>query len=299
MIRAAAVLAIPSPSINSFALGPLTIKFYALFILTGIVVAILVTRARARRSGISGGDALDIALWAVVFGIAGSRIWHVLTHPGDYFGAGRNPVTALYIWEGGIAIFGAVLFGAIGIWIGCRRAGVDFVRFADALAPGLLLAQAIGRLGNWFNQELYGAPTTLPWGLQIDPERSPAFPAGLPADTLFQPLFLYELLWNSVGALVIILLGRALRTRGFDLRGASLGAYLIWYGVARAYLEGLRIDPTQLLIVGIKSNQLAASLVALLGAVLLVRAWRRRRRAAVGPESGTASDAPMSTEVAP
>jgi len=298
VIRAAVALAIPSPPINSFQLGPLTIKFYALFILTGIVVAILVTRVRARRSGIPDTAAVDIALWAVPFGIVGARIWHVLTHPGDYFGPGRDPLTAFYIWEGGIAIFGAVLFGALGIWIGCRRAGIDFMRFADALAPGLLLAQAIGRIGNWFNQELYGTPTTLPWGLQIDPAKSPAFPEGLPADTLFQPLFLYELLWNSLGALIIILIGRALRSRGYDLRGASLGMYLIWYGSARAFLESLRIDPTELLVLGIKFNELAAALVAVLGVVLVVRAWRRRAATPVPAAEGP-TEVPDSTEVTP
>ena len=266
---------IPSPPISSFPIGPFTIRFYALFILTGIVVAVLLTSRRLRARGYPPGATLDIALWAVPFGIVGARIYHVVTHPTDYFGSAAAAVRALYIWEGGIAIFGAVAFGAIGAAIGARRSGVPLAEFADAVAPGLLLAQAIGRLGNYFNQELYGTPTTLPWGLQIDPS-SPAFPAGLPSTTLFHPLFLYELLWNIAGAGLILLAERYRRRRG-DSRpglGMSIGIYFIWYGAGRAWFESFRLDPTEWSPLGIKINVITAVAVAIFGAVLVYRARR-------------------------
>ena len=195
--------------------------------------------------------------WAVPFGILGARIYHVLTHPGDYFFPGADLWRVLYIWEGGIAIFGAILGGLVGIVIGTRRAGIPVLLFLDALAPGMLVAQAVGRLGNYFNQELFGPPTTLPWGLQIDPS-APAIPPGTPAGTLFHPLFLYELLWNLAGAAVIVLLEQHRRRHGRITLGAgrSLGVYLLWYGAGRAVLESIRLDPTELLAGGAHAGQL-------------------------------------------
>ena len=142
-------------------------------------------------------------LWAVPLGIIGGRIFHVLTHPDDYFYAGANLLKTLYIWEGGMAIFGALILGGVGAFIGCRMSGLRFWSFADAVAPALLLAQAFGRFGNYFNHELFGLPTNLPWGLEIE-STNPAFPAGLPADTLFHPTFLYEIIWNLLGVVVLL-----------------------------------------------------------------------------------------------
>ena len=187
------------------------IHAYALCILLGIVLATVLTSRRLTSRGAEPGVVLDIILWAIPFGIIGARIYHVLTHPGDYFYPGADLLRTLYVWEGGIAIFGALLGGAVGAYIGCRLAGVRFWAFADALAPGMLLAQAAGRLGNYFNHELFGTPTTLPWGLEIEPT-NPAFPIGLPAGTLFQPTFLYEILWNLAGVLVILGLERGSKT---------------------------------------------------------------------------------------
>src|SRR5690606_24977976 len=135
----------------------------------------------------------DVGMWAIPFGIIGGRIYHVISTPGPYFGDEGRPLDALKIWEGGLGIWGAIAFGLVGAYIGCRRAGVSFVTFADAAAPGILIAQAIGRMGNYFNQELFGGPTDLPWALEI----SPTFrPAGFEEFATFHPTFLYELLWN-------------------------------------------------------------------------------------------------------
>ena len=280
--------AIPSPDISFIEIGPFRIYLYALFILAGIAAAVSVAGARLRRRGAPREAALDIAIWAVPIGILGGRAYHVLTHPGDYFYEGAELLRTLYVWEGGLAIFGSVMAGAVGAWIGARRTGVSFVDFADAVAPGMLLAQAIGRLGNYFNQELFGTPTTLPWGLQIDPGQ-PAFPDGLPAETLFHPLFLYELLWNLLGFALLLLLERRIRFR----RGWALGAYFIWYGAGRAWFESFRLDPTELLVLGLKANILTALAVALVGVAIVLYSARKGDYAdTIDPRSDLESSAP-------
>src|SRR5699024_6272199 len=154
------------------------IRTYALCILAGIVIAAIWTSRRLTKRGAEPGVLLDVLLWAVPIGIVGARFYHVFTHPQDYFYPGANLLNTLYLWEGGNAIFGSLLGGAVGAFIGCRISGLRFLSFADALAPALLFAQAVGRLGNWVNNELFGLPTDLPWGLQIS-SNNPAFPAGL------------------------------------------------------------------------------------------------------------------------
>jgi len=261
---------IPSPDISSFQLGPFQIHFYALFILAGIAAAVILTSRRLTARGGAPDTVLDIALWAVPFGIIGGRFYHVITHPTDYFFPGADLWKTFYVWEGGLAIFGAILFGSLGAYIACRRAGLRFLSFADALAPGMLLAQAFGRLGNYFNQELFGTPTTLPWGLQIDPTQ-PAFPTGLPEGTLFHPLFLYEIVWNLLGVMIILLVERR-----FNLRwGKALGLYLIIYGMGRTWFESFRLDPTEFELGGFKINMLIATLVAAAGMVLFIVQSRR------------------------
>jgi prolipoprotein diacylglyceryl transferase len=264
-----APLSIPSPSWQGFVIPfgdafTLTIHAYALCILAGILVAILVTSARLTRRGAEPGIVLDIALWAVPFGIVGGRIFHVLSHPDDYFGEGKDLLKIFWIWEGGLAIF-----GALGVYIGCRIAGIRFFSFADALVPGLLLAQAFGRLGNYFNHELYGQPTSLPWGLEIAAD-NPAFPLGLPAGTLFHPTFLYEILWNLLGVAVLLLIERKLGLRW----GRMLGLYLIWYGVGRAWFESIRIDQSEV-FAGLRTNVWAALAAVALGIIIYVVQTRR------------------------
>jgi prolipoprotein diacylglyceryl transferase len=272
----AGVLAsIPSPEINRFFIGPVPIHFYALCIIAGIVVAVLLTNYRLNKRGAEPWIVIDIALPAVVLGIIAARIYHVATHPGFYFGDGSNPWNITQpgsvwaIWEGGIAIYGALLGGAVGAWLGCRWTGVRFWTFADALAPGLILAQALGRFGNWFNQELFGHPTDLPWGLEIDKD-NPAFPAGLPEGTLFHPTFLYEVLWNLLGAAVIILAARA-----FQLQwGRTFGLYLAWYSAGRIIWETIRIDPSEVFF-GLRSNVWAAIVGVILGIAIMIVQKRR------------------------
>ncbi|MBX9246852.1 prolipoprotein diacylglyceryl transferase [Actinotalea ferrariae] len=255
----------PDPALASFSLGPLTLRTYALCLLVGIVAAVWLTSRRLTARGGHEGAVLDIVMWAVPFGIVGARIYHVLTHIGDYVGAGKDPLSVLYVWEGGIAILGSLLGGAVGAYIGCRRAGIRFWSFADALAPAMLLAQAIGRLGNWFNHELFGSPTTLPWGLEI-PASNPAFPADLPVGTLFHPLFLYEMLWNLLGVAVVLVLERRFRLRW----GRAFGLYLVWYGAARVWLEMLRIDPTSVAPLGLPANVWGALAAVALGVAIIV-----------------------------
>jgi prolipoprotein diacylglyceryl transferase len=174
-----------------------------------------------------------------------------------------------FIWEGGIAIFGALLGGAIGAWLGCRWTGIRFWTFADALAPGILLAQAFGRFGNWFNQELFGLPTDLPWGLQIDSDNA-AFPPGLAPDTLFHPTFLYEVVWNTLGVLVILWASRRFRLQW----GRAFAVYLIWYGAGRIVWESIRIDPSEIYF-GLRTNVWAAIAAVVVGIVIFFVQKRR------------------------
>lgn len=263
-------LSIPSPPAewSQFQLGIFTIHTYALCILAGIIVATIITSRRLTARGAQPGVVVDFAIVAVPLALVGARAWHVFTHVGDYFGPGHAWWEPLAIWQGGNAIMGSVLGGAVGVWIASRWTGIRFLSFADALAPGLLAAEAIGRLGNWFNVELYGLPTTLPWGLEV-PSDNAAFPAGLEPGTLFHPTFLYELIWDGVGAALIVLVDRRLRLRW----GRALAFYLIWYGVGRSVFEAIRIDPTTV-IGGLRVNIWGAFLEIAIGLVVLALAAR-------------------------
>lgn len=260
---------IPSPDVSSFELGPIRVHFYALFILIGIALAIWIGSRRFKQRGGQAGMVLDIALWAVPFGIVGGRIFHVLTHWDYYFYDGADLTKVFAVWEGGLAIFGALIFGSLGAFIGARTAGIKFLAFADAIAPGVLVAQAIGRIGNYFNNELFGLPTTLPWGLEIS-TANPAYPAGLPAGVLFHPTFLYELVWNLMGFAVLIWLDRKLKLRW----GQMFAAYLITYSIGRAFIESIRIDPSEIFF-GLRTNVWSAIFTIAIGLALLV--WSRRK----------------------
>ncbi len=268
------------------------IHVYALAILVGIFVAILVSNYRLTARGAEPWIVIDIAIWAVVFGIIGSRVWHVATHPDDYFAPGKDPMSALYVWEGGVAIFGAVLFGALGVFIACRLAGLRFTAAVDAMAPTLLLAQAFGRLGNYFNQELFGLPTNLPWGLEID-RPNPAIPVGIGPDVLFHPTFLYEIVWLLSGFAILMLIenrvsfgkvqtgiGRFLPTWPTFTRrdawhwGKMVGLYAIWYGLGRTWFESIRLDPSETLF-GIRSNVWGALLFIVVGIIIIVVQTKR------------------------
>jgi prolipoprotein diacylglyceryl transferase len=260
----------PPPEWAQFNIGPLTIHTYALCILAGILAAVWITNRRLVKRGAESGLVLDVALWAVPLGIIVARFYHVFTHVGDYFYPGSNPWNVFAIWDGGNALYGSIIGGAVGILIACRFTGLRFWSFADALAPGMLVAQAIGRLGNYFNHELYGLPTTLPWGLQIE-STNPKFPAGLPDGTLFHPLFLYEIVWNLIGVAIILVLERRMNLRW----GRAIAVYFIWYGLGRSWLEAIRIDPTSDGWLGIPANIWASFASIAIGIVIFVVQTRR------------------------
>lgn len=260
-------LAIPSPSQGVWHLGPFPVRAYAIAILIGIVVAVVLTRRRWAERGGDPDTVLDIVFWAVPFGIVGGRLYHVVSSPQAYFGEGGEPLRALYIWEGGLGIWGAIALGAVGAWIGARRNGVRLAPFADALAPALLVAQAIGRLGNWFNQELFGGPTTLPWGLRIDDAH---LPAGFESGTLFHPTFLYEIVWNLAGAALLVWADRRFRL-GY---GRVFWLYVVVYTTGRLWIEMLRIDPAND-ILGVRLNVWTSLIVGLGALVAFVVVGRR------------------------
>jgi prolipoprotein diacylglyceryl transferase len=263
------IAGIPSPEISFIDLGPFRIHFYALFILSGIVIATILTDARLKARGTPSGLFLDIALWAVPFGILGGRFFHVLTHPNDYFYEGANLLDIFKIWEGGLAIYGALILGAVGVFIGSRQAGIRFLSVADAVAPGILLAQGIGRLGNYFNQELFGLPTTLPWGLEI-PSSNPAYPLGLPDELTFHPTFAYEMIWNLTGVVALIWLGNKLQLQW----GKVFALYLIIYSTGRVWIEAIRIDPSEI-ILGLRINIWSALTGIAIGVVIYLVQTRR------------------------
>jgi prolipoprotein diacylglyceryl transferase len=226
---------IPSPARGVWHIGIVPIRAYALCLIAGIIVAALLTRRRWVARGGRGDDVADVALWAVPFGIVGARLYHVITSPELYFAAGKEPIKALYIWDGGLGIWGAISLGALGAWIGCRRLRIKLPAFADAAAPGLVLAQAIGRLGNYFNQELYGSPTNLPWALRIDAANRPA---DTPEIGLYHPTFLYEALW-CVGLYFVLIWAEKRFTLG---NGRLLALCVAGYTLGRVWVEALRID---------------------------------------------------------
>lgn len=263
---------IPAPIWDGIELGPVKIHAYALCIILGAIFAFWYgSRRWSRRDGAEGA-VYDIGIWAVLFGIVGARLYHVISVPDVYFGPNYDGtgdlIKVFYIWEGGIAITGAILGGALGAWIACRRYGYKLSAFADTVAPGLLIAQAVGRLGNYFNQELFGSPTTLPWGLQVDPSHY-NFPAGLPADTVFHPTFLYEGLWNVLGFVVLIIIDRKLQLR----RGMMMWCYVAWYTTGRIFMETLRIDQAQVIEIaglGLRWNMWSSIILLLIALVMLV-----------------------------
>ena len=260
---------IPSPPAGVWELGPIPIRAYALLIVIGIVVAVWLGNKRYLARGGRPGLITDIAIWAVPFGIVGGRLYHVITDAQLYFGPdGRGLAAAFRIWDGGLGIWGAVTLGALGAWIGAKRAKVALPPIADAIAPGIALAQAIGRFGNWFNQELFGAPTTLPWALEIDPTHRPT---GYESFSTFQPTFLYESLW-LLGIVAVLIWA----DRRFEMgHGRVFALYVALYCVGRLWIESLRID-TANSILGLRLNIWTALLVGIGALIYLVISARRR-----------------------
>ena len=306
---------IPSPDRSVWHLGPLPIRAYALCIVLGIVVALWLGAKRFAARGGRSDDVWDVAGWAVVLGIIGGRLYHVVSDPELYFEGkpGTSPLDAFKIWDGGLGIWGAIALGTLGAWIGCRRKQISLHVFADAVVPGVAFAQAIGRWGNWFNNELYGDPTKLPWGLQIhciDVSVGHAVPGGTasggevcPAGsgTLVQhfvPTFLYESIWDVLIGLLVLYLDRRLRLG----RGNVMALYVMGYTAGRGYIETLRSDHANH-ILGIRLNVFTAIIVGLLALLYFVlhggfRAMREptpytgaRAAAALAEQPGEDADA--------
>jgi prolipoprotein diacylglyceryl transferase len=264
-------MSIPSPSDGVWYLGPLPIRGYALAIILGIVAAIWIGERRWQARGGRAGDIQDLAIWAVPFGLVGGRLYHVLTDHDLYFGSGRHPIEALYIWRGGLGVWGAVALGAVGAIIGARRKGIKLLPVLDAMAPGVLVAQAIGRWGNWFNQELFGKPTDLPWGLSVSDDV--AANAGYPPGTTFHPTFLYECLWCLIGFAVLVWADRRFRLG----HGRVVALYIMIYTAGRAWNEMLRIDNVELEdVFGLRFNVWTSIVLFIAALVWFVVSARRR-----------------------
>lgn len=284
---------LPSPTVGVFHLGPLPLRMYALCILAGIVLAVWLTGRRLAVHGHDRGTVLDIAGWAVIFGIVGGRLYHVITTPEPYWGANGHPLDALKIWNGGLGIWGAIALGALGAWIGCRRSNVSFLEFADAAAPGVAFAQALGRWGNWFNNELHGGPTTLPWGLKVyswdqSAGRAVTDAAGNPVVSgIYHPTFLYESLF--LVALGVFLL---LASRRWSLApGQVFGLYVALYPVGRIIVEKMRTDEAEL-ILGQRLNVWTSIAVFALGWWIFWATGRRGRAAGASDDDGADGSGP-------
>lgn len=268
------IASIPPPPLDGFELGPVKIHLYALCIILGGVLAFWLGGKRWAARGGKSEQMYDVGLWAVVFGIIGARLYHVLTVPDQYFGPnydGTGELSKIFaIWEGGIAIWGAIGGGALGVWFACRRYGLRMPAMADAIAPGILLAQAVGRWGNYFNQELFGEPTTLPWGLEVEADHY-NYPADVPADALFHPTFLYESIWNLLGVVFLLLIDRRFKLRN----GMMLWSYIVWYTLGRIPIESIRLDTAQewsILGIEARTNTWTSVLMFLIAVILLTYA---------------------------
>jgi prolipoprotein diacylglyceryl transferase len=263
-------LFIPSPSEGVWYLGPLPLRGYALCIVAGILAAIWIGERRWFARGGARGEVSDLALWAVPFGVVGGRLYHVITDHDLYFGHGNSPINALYIWRGGLGIWGAIALGGVGVWIGAKRKGIRVPPVLDAMAPGVLVAQAMGRWGNWFNQELFGKPSTWPWALKIDPANRPP---GYEKYATFQPTFLYESIWD-LGAFAFVLWADRRWKLG---HGRVMALYVMAYTAGRAWIEMLRIDDVEYQhVLGLRLNVWTSIVLFVLAAAYFVVVGRRR-----------------------
>jgi prolipoprotein diacylglyceryl transferase len=272
---------IPSPSHGVLHLGPIPLRGYAFCIIIGVFLAVWLGNKRWIARGGRAGTVADIAVWAVPFGLVGGRLYHVITDYELYFSEGRDWVDAFKIWQGGLGIWGAIALGALGAWIGCRRRGIPLPAWADAVAPGIAFAQACGRWGNWFNQELYGRATNLPWALHITSSTDGRVPG------YYHPTFLYESLWCvGVGFLVIW------ADRRFKLgHGRAFALYVAAYCVGRGWIEYMRVDDAHH-ILGLRLNDWTALVVFVLAVIYIVVSSRLRPGREEIVEPGADEDAP-------
>jgi prolipoprotein diacylglyceryl transferase len=270
---------IPSPSHGVQYLGPIPLRAYAFCIIIGVFVAVWLGNRRWIARGGRAGTVADIAVWAVPFGLVGGRLYHVITDYELYFSAGRDWVDAFKVWEGGLGIWGAIALGALGAWIGARRRGIPMPAYADAVAPGIALAQAIGRWGNWFNQELYGRATDVPWALHITSSADGRVPG------YYHPTFLYESLWCVGVALLVIWADRRF-TLG---HGRAFALYVAAYCVGRFWIEYLRVDDAHH-VLGLRLNNWTALVVFLLAVTYIVVSAKKRPGREEVVEPGASAD---------
>ena len=278
------LLFLPSPAHGTWYIGPIPIRGYALSILTGIIVAVLIARPRWRKWGGDVGQLENLALVSAIAGIIGARIYWIIIEWPLYFGPNGVWYHMFYVWEGGLGIWGAITFGFLSGWLMCRRYKIPFLRMADCVAPPFLIAQGIGRLGNWWNQELYGLPTTLPWGLEIDPAHRVA---GYGQYATFHPTFLYEMLWNFAGAGALFWLEKKFRLG----RGKLFALYITIYATGRFLIEFLRIDPVKV-IGGLRINSWVTLVGGIFGLVLFF--WLLKNRPGPNEILTPADDNPTS-----
>ncbi len=265
-MSAHAVLSIPSPSTGIWHIGAFPLRAYALCIIAGIIVALIIATRRWQARGGTADSMELIVVVGVPFGIVGARLYHVITDYQLYFGPGRQPLDALKIWQGGLGVWGAIAFGVLGGYLVARRRKIAFPAVLDAIAPAILVAQAIGRLGNWFNQELFGRPTTLPWGLEIAQQYRPAAYGQF---ATFHPTFLYEMLWCLAAAVLLVWLDRRFRLG----HGKVFALYVMLYCAGRFWIEALRIDTVNE-VGGFRLNNYTALIgfvVALVWLIWLIR----------------------------
>lgn len=270
---------IPSPSSSAIEVGPFTFRAYGLMIAFGVLAAVWLVGKRFVQRGYEADHATGLAMWAVPAGLIGARLYHVIT---DWKSFQGQWIDAFKIWEGGLGILGGVIGGALGAWAYSRRHDIPMGTTADIVAPALPLAQAIGRLGNWFNQELFGKPTDLPWGLEIDPENRPADYVGY--DT-FHPTFLYEALWNLGLMWLLLRIDKARRLKPWGLFFAYLGGY----SIGRLWIEAIRIDKASQ-VAGLRVNLWVFSVVLLVSLVMVIRSWRSADELAALGESDAEGD---------
>ena len=271
---------IPSPTVSYFKLGPLTVHFYALTMLCAIVFAVLILTLRWKRWGGTFDQVLDFTLAAVPCGLVAARIYNCLTVPWDYFPPTGSPINILKVWNGGMAIFGSLMGGAIAIALVGKHKKIPSLLLADAVAPGLLVAQAFGRLGNWFNQELYGLPTTWPIGLKLNGANAIGkfetcytdLPCPDPQTHLFQPTFLYSIILCLSGAILLTIFGNRFQKK--LKTGQIFALYLMYYGVGRAVIEEIRIN-SSIYFLGLRINTWAAIVSVILGVILFIYLSKR------------------------
>jgi phosphatidylglycerol:prolipoprotein diacylglycerol transferase len=259
---------------EGFNIGPITIHYYGIIIMMGVLVAAFMSTKEAKRRGIDPEMVWDMLPWLLIGGIVGARLWHILTPPASMIAQGitpmyylTHPLDAIAIWNGGVGIPGAVMGGALALYLFIRTKRPGFATWLDIIAPGLALAQAIGRWGNFVNQELYGAPRSRPWAIFIDPARR--LP-GFENQATYHPLFLYESIWNILNMTFLLLVGR--RMKNWLKTGDIFLFYLIFYPVGRFCLEFLRLDASQ--VGGINANQTLMAFIAIGSILLLV--WKHR-----------------------